>query len=111
MEAADALLRQSGDPSVYKVREALAKELAALKKVRAPDPVGISARILALEDRIHSLPLFLPHMGKVSQQETPKEEQSSEDLIGHTQQILGVGQHHIGTGAVDLALNKLDLVG
>ncbi len=89
MEAADALLRHSGDPSVYKVREALAKELVALKKVQAPDPVGISARILALEDRIHALPLFLPHMGRVSKTEAPKE-QPSDDLVEQWKEILTI---------------------
>ncbi len=93
LAAADALLRQSGDPSVYKVREALARELAALKKVQAPDPVGVSARILALEDRIHTLPLFLPHMGKVSKTESPKE-QTSEDLVDQWKNILTIRRRH-----------------
>ncbi len=93
MEAADDLLRHSGDPSVYKVREALARELTVLKKIKAPDPVGISARILVLEDRIQTLPLFLPHMGKVSPTQTP-EGQTSEDLLERWKDILTIRRRH-----------------
>lgn len=66
METADELLRLAGDPALFKVREVLAREIAALKTVEAPDVVGISAQILALEERIESLPLRLPHMGRVA---------------------------------------------
>lgn len=76
--AADELLRQSGDPAVFKVREALAQEITALKRVKAPDVVGISARILALEEKIESLPLFLPHMGKVTEAPSQGASQTTE---------------------------------
>ncbi len=71
LQAADQLLRQSGDPAVYKVRTALAKEIEALKAVQAPDIVGISAKLVSLQDKVESLPLALPHMGKVA---APKQE-------------------------------------
>jgi len=94
MKAADDLLRHSGDPAVYKVREALARELAALKKIKAPDPVGISARILVLEDKIHGLPLFLPHMGKVTGHGASGKGQAKkaadEDLIDQWKEILTI---------------------
>lgn len=67
MEAADQRLHDSGDPAVFKVREALAEEIATLKKAEAPDIVGISAQLLALERKVREVPLFLPHAG------TPKE--------------------------------------
>lgn len=68
MEAADQRLHDSGDPAVFKVREALAQEIALLKKLEAPDVVGISAKLLDLENKAAHLPLFLPHAGKVAEQ-------------------------------------------
>jgi uncharacterized protein HemX len=67
MEAADQRLHDSGDPAVFKVREALADEINTLKKMDAPDVVGISAQLLSLENKVKDVPLFLPHAG------TPKE--------------------------------------
>ena len=63
MEAADQRLHDSGDPAVFKVREALAEEIGTLRKLDAPDVVGISARLLSLENKVRDLPLFLPHAG------------------------------------------------
>lgn len=64
LEAADERLRESGDSAVFKVREKIAKELAELRKVQAPDIVGIYSSIKALEERIEKLALFLPYAGK-----------------------------------------------
>lgn len=61
MEAADQRLHDSGDPGVFPVREALAEEINLLKKTNPPDIVGLSARILALEGKIRTIPLLLPH--------------------------------------------------
>ena len=61
MEAADQRLHDSGDPAVFKVREALAQEIETLKRLDAPDVVGISAKLLALEGKVKTIPLFLPH--------------------------------------------------
>ncbi|MGI9212206.1 MAG: uroporphyrinogen-III C-methyltransferase [Methylococcaceae bacterium] len=61
MEAADQRLFDSGDPAVFKVREALADEIATLRSIDAPDIVGLSTRILILTRQAGSLPLFLPH--------------------------------------------------
>lgn len=64
MEAADERLRESADPAIFKVREALAAEIHLLKEFVPPDLVGLSSRILALEAKIRDLPLHLPHAGK-----------------------------------------------
>ncbi|MGZ8215931.1 uroporphyrinogen-III C-methyltransferase [Methylomagnum sp.] len=61
MEAADQRLHDSGDPAVFKVREALAEEIDVLKKMNAPDVVGISSKLLTLEKKVKNVPLFLPH--------------------------------------------------
>lgn len=61
MEAADQRLHDSGDPAVFKVREALAEEIDTLKKMNAPDVVGISSKLLTLEKKVKNIPLFLPH--------------------------------------------------
>ncbi|RQW84242.1 MAG: fused uroporphyrinogen-III synthase HemD/membrane protein HemX [Methylococcus sp.] len=72
MEAADQKLHESADPAVYKVREVLAGEMAALRKIQAPDVVGVSSRLIALQRKVPSLPLILPHAGTVKQHETAK---------------------------------------
>jgi uroporphyrin-3 C-methyltransferase len=72
MEAADQKLHESADPAVYKVREVLAGEMAALRKIQAPDVVGVSSRLIALERKVPGLPLILPHAGTVKQHETAK---------------------------------------
>lgn len=61
MEAADQRLHDSGDPGVFPIREALAEEINVLKNFSAPDIVGMSAKLLVLEGKIRTFPLFLPH--------------------------------------------------
>jgi len=77
MEAADQRLHESADPAVYKVRESLAEEMAAVRKIQAPDLVGLSSQLIALEKKVPALPLLLPHAGTVKQHEKAKEEQQS----------------------------------
>jgi uncharacterized protein HemX len=73
MQAADQRLREAGDPSVFKVREALAEEIDRLEAFQAPDVVGLSARLLAIEAKTRELPLFLPHPDMAKEpRETPK---------------------------------------
>lgn len=94
MEAADQRLRDSGDPAVFKVREALVEEIEMLKKLEAPDVVGISARLLALEHKVKGIPLFLPHAGMAKEHaDKPEvgpvkpaegEEESGEDMLDST---------------------------
>ncbi len=88
MRAADELLRQSDDPAVFKVREALVKEIGALEKVQKPDVVGVSAQLLALEDQVGKLPLYLPHMGKVAGKKPAHP--SDQDIIEEWKQILTI---------------------
>ncbi|HYE35273.1 uroporphyrinogen-III C-methyltransferase [Methylocaldum sp.] len=64
MEAADQRLHDSGDPAVFKVREALAEEIDTLRRLNAPDVVGLSSKLLILEGKVKDIPLFLPHAGK-----------------------------------------------
>lgn len=71
LEAADQRLRESGDPGVFKVREALAAEVAVLKRIEMPDIVGLSSRLRVLESKTPNLPLFLPYLGKSSEEKDP----------------------------------------
>jgi uncharacterized protein HemX len=73
MEAADQRLHDSGDPAVFKVREALAEEIETLRRLNAPDVVGISSKLLALEGEVKDIPLFLPHAGKISEPDSTPE--------------------------------------
>ncbi len=83
LEAADQRLRESGDASVFKVREQIAKEIAALNSVEVPDIVGIYAGIQHLQDAVEGLSVFLPHAGK-----QPEKEQTHQDLSEHGHEIL-----------------------
>jgi uroporphyrin-3 C-methyltransferase len=64
LEAADERLHESGDAAVFKVREEIAKEIAALKKVEAADIVGLFASLRSLQDDAEKLTLLLPYAGK-----------------------------------------------
>jgi len=64
LEAADQRLRESGDAGTYKVREEIAKEIAALKNISVADIVGIYASIQTLEGQVDKLVLLLPYTGK-----------------------------------------------
>ena len=83
LEAADQRLRESGDASVFKVREQIAKEIAALNSIEEPDIVGIYAGIQHLQDAVEGLSVFLPHAGK-----QPEKEPVQEDLSEHGHEIL-----------------------
>jgi len=71
MEAADQRLFDSGDPAVFKVREALAEEIATLRGIDAPDIVGLSSRLLLLTRKAQTLSLFLPH-AELEKAQTPE---------------------------------------
>lgn len=79
MEAADQRLHDSGDPAVFKVREALAEEINVLKDFNPPDVVGISAKLLMLEGQVKDLPLFLPHAERAKENHTPVASSIPED--------------------------------
>ncbi|MGZ4957978.1 MAG: uroporphyrinogen-III C-methyltransferase [Methylomonas sp.] len=83
LEAADQRLRESGDASVFKVREQIAKEIALLNIATVPDIVGIYAKIQQLQDAVESLSVFLPHAGKQPEKAAPPQ-----DLSEHGHEIL-----------------------
>lgn len=93
MEAADQRLHDSGDPGVFSVREALAEEIDLLKKTNPPDIVGLSSRILALEQKIRQIPLLLPHAAAGgeppgSKAERSESSQKSEEVDSGEQGLL-----------------------
>lgn len=83
LEAADQRLRESGDASVFKVREQIAKEIALLNNVVVPDIVGIYAGIQHLQSAVEELSVFLPHAGK-----EPEKAAVPQDLSEHGHEIL-----------------------
>lgn len=83
LEAADQRLRESGDASVFKVREQIAKEIALLNGVVVPDIVGIYADIQHLQDAVESLSVFLPHAEK-----EPEKAAKPQDLTAEGHEIL-----------------------
>ncbi|MDD5577799.1 MAG: uroporphyrinogen-III C-methyltransferase [Methylobacter sp.] len=64
LEAADQRLKESGDAGVFKVREQIANEIAALRTTDMPDIVGIYSAIKTLQDHVEKLDLLLPYSGK-----------------------------------------------
>ena len=83
LEAADQRLRESGDASVFNVREQIAKEIALLNGVVVPDIVGIYADIQHLQDAVESLSVFLPHAEK-----EPEKAAKPQDLTAEGHEIL-----------------------
>lgn len=84
LEAADQRLRESGDASVFKVREQIAKEIALLTHVDVPDIVGIYSQLQHLQEAVEGLSVFLPHAGKA-----PEQSAASQDLSKEGHEILG----------------------
>lgn len=64
LEAADQRLKENGDPIVFPVREQIAREIASLKRVELPDVVGISSKLLILEESVSQMEITEPHAGK-----------------------------------------------
>ncbi|QSA96374.1 uroporphyrinogen-III C-methyltransferase [Methylococcus sp. EFPC2] len=95
MEAADQRLHDSGDPAAYKVRVALAEEIDQLKKFEAPDVVGISARLLALESKTKALPLFLPHADMSKTQPDEPESKPSEPSNADAKNLVDSTLHNL----------------
>ncbi|MGZ4997091.1 MAG: uroporphyrinogen-III C-methyltransferase [Methylobacter sp.] len=85
LEAADQRLRESGDAGAFKVREQIAKDIAAIRNVAVVDTVGMYASIQALQDQVGTLTLFLPYTGKTLTQPKPAPQQptdkESQDLL------------------------------
>jgi uncharacterized protein HemX len=64
LKAADQRLRESGDTAGFKIRAQIAKEIAAVKKVKTADVVGLYSTLEMLEEDVDKLKLFLPYSGK-----------------------------------------------
>ncbi|MGR9013021.1 MAG: uroporphyrinogen-III C-methyltransferase [Gammaproteobacteria bacterium] len=79
LEAADQRLRESGDAGAFKIREQIAKDIAAISQVAIPDIVGIYASIQALQGQVDKLVLFLPYTGKEPTQPKAAQEPSDEE--------------------------------
>lgn len=99
LEAADQRLRESGDAAAYKVREQLAKDLAAIGNINQADVVGIYSTLQMLESKIDSLTLLLPYAGK---NETvtpvvPEDKKDPKDLIGQLETMVKIRhvQQHV----------------
>jgi uncharacterized protein HemX len=79
LEAADQRLRESGDAGAFKVREQIAKDIAAIRNVAVADIVGMYASIQSLQDQVDTLTLFLPYTGKTLMQPKPVQEPSDKE--------------------------------
>lgn len=79
LEAADERLRESGDAGVFKVRQAIAREISSLKAVKTVDIVGTFSKIRALEDKIDEIPVFMPHSGD-NVEKKPKKDEPKRDV-------------------------------
>lgn len=82
LEAADQRLRESGDTAVYKIRQQIVKEIAALGTVAVVDVVGIYSKIQLLQENSAQLAVLLPYADKPLTQSkqihTHEEQETSE---------------------------------
>jgi uncharacterized protein HemX len=89
LEAADQRLKDSGDPfAETQVRPDLLAEIETLRKLDAPDVVGLSSKLLALESKVKNTPLLLPHAG-ITQEHAPRSEGPAADDEGTDDGLLG----------------------
>ena len=88
LQAADQRLRESGNPGVFKVREAIAREVNILKDIKPLDIVGIIAKIRALESEVARLPIFLPHAEKSSRSGEETKSTTQEKELSSMEQLL-----------------------
>ncbi|MEI7795518.1 MAG: uroporphyrinogen-III C-methyltransferase [Methylococcaceae bacterium] len=99
LEAADQRLRESGDAAAYKVREQLAKDIAAISRVNAADVVGIYSTLQMLESQIDSLTLLLPYAGKdeTIKPVAPDVKKEPKDLMGQLETMVTIRhvQQHV----------------
>ncbi len=102
LEAADQRLRESGDAAAYKVREQLAKDIAAISAINSADVVGIYATLQTLESQINSLVLLLPYAGKevespMPEMVTPKKKDNVDGLLGQLESMVTIRhvQQHV----------------
>jgi len=73
LDAADARLRETGDPAVLGVRKAIAEAIQTLKQVPQADLAGLSLTLSAINKELDTLPLKTPDP-KSRQDELQREE-------------------------------------
>ncbi len=99
LEAADQRLRESGDAAAYKVREQLAKDIAAISGINTADIVGIYSTLQTLESQIDSLTLLLPYAGKDETVKpiAPEVKKEPTDLLGQLETMVTIRhvQQHV----------------
>ncbi|MEQ1529663.1 MAG: uroporphyrinogen-III C-methyltransferase [Methylococcales bacterium] len=74
LEAADQRLRESGDAGVFKVREQIVKDIAALSAISVADIVGMYSSLQSLQEQVAHLNLLLPYSGKAVAPAAPVEQ-------------------------------------
>lgn len=75
-EEADAILRDLADPKLFPLRDAIKKDIVALKLAKSIDVEGIYLELAALADQVESLPL-LPQAFNYKKSEAPSDEAGS----------------------------------
>lgn len=87
--AADQRLRESGDAAAFKVREQIAKDLAALNSVSQVDIVGTYAVLQSLQEKCDHLALYLPYAGKeVAKPEPEVKAETKDENASPAEQII-----------------------
>lgn len=76
LNAADERLKRLNDPGLMAVREAIAKDVTALKAIQRPDREGLWLSLNRLETQISALPLVTPKLSQ-SAEVIPVEDPSS----------------------------------
>jgi uncharacterized protein HemX len=90
LEAADQRLRESGDAGAFKIREQIAKDLAAIRNVAVADIVGMYASIQSLQGQVDTLALYLPYTGKTLTQPKPEQEPADKEAHSLLDQLEGM---------------------
>jgi uroporphyrin-3 C-methyltransferase len=93
LQSADEIIRETDGLTAHGLREALARDIAALKAVNSPDTQGIYLELSALASQVPSLSRTLP-----TYQAPTSETDQSPDAAGYLARFLGL---------IQLAGNKL----
>lgn len=98
LQAADKNLALLGEPRLLPVREAIARELTALRAVSDADPEGLALRLSSLAEQAQSWPLPGPRPGKTTTAATGDAEGGLErtwnSLLQVARQLVVVRRHH-----------------
>ncbi len=90
LEAADQRLRESGDAGAFKIREQIAKDIAAIRNVAVADIVGMYASIQILQDQVDKLALLLPYTGKALTQPKAGQKPTDKEIHNLLDQLEGM---------------------